>query len=302
MSKRPAIVALAIALMCARAPALAAQDHAHAVPRAERLGEVHFQTSCARTVSRQFDRGIALLHSFEFSASARAFDAVLAVDSTCAMAWWAQAMNRWTNPMVPNVRPPALLESGGRAAETAANLGARATNRERAYISAVAQLYADYEHRDQRTRVVAYERAMFALTTSFPRDTEARIFHAIALIGSALPSDKSYANQRRAGAILEALYARLPNHPGLAHYIIHSYDVPALAGRATDAARCRHSAGGGARAAHALAHVHAHRHVEGVDRNEPALVRRRSPRWLPCRGVSCVGLRHLRDPSAATRI
>jgi hypothetical protein len=188
-------------------------------------------------VAPTFDRAIALLHSFEFGTAIRTFEEVVAADSTCAMAWWGIALSRWTNPMVPNIRPPALLERGRQATEAASRVGARATDRERAYISAVSQLYSEPDRRDQPTRVRAYEKAMADLSAQYTSDTEARIFHAIALVASAPPTDKSYANQLRAGAVLEELFAAQPDHPGLAHYIIHSYDVPALAGRAAVAAR-----------------------------------------------------------------
>lgn len=212
-----------------------AQQHAH--PEQERLGVVHFPTSCAPAAAPRFDRAIALLHSFEFSSAIRGFESVLASDSTCAMAWWGIAMSRWSNPMVPNIRPAPVLERGLQAAQTAARLAARASERERGYIAAVAELYADPKGRTQRERVLAYERAMAGLAERHPSDTEARIFHAIAIVQAAQPSDKTYADQLRAGAILERLFATSPDHPGLAHYIIHAYDVPALAGRAADAAR-----------------------------------------------------------------
>lgn len=217
------------------ATGLAAQEHAH--PATPRLGTVHFTSSCAPSVASEFDRGIALLHSFEFGASTKAFEGVLASDSTCAMAWWAIALNRWGNPMVPNIRPAAALERGRQAAEAAARAGTDASERERGYIAAVSELYADHANRDQRTRVLAYERAMGELAARYPEDNEAKIFHAVALAGAAPPTDKSYANQLKAGAILEELFRQQPDHPGVAHYIIHSYDVPALAERATAAAR-----------------------------------------------------------------
>jgi hypothetical protein len=119
----------------------------------------------------------------------------------------------------------------------AQRLMARASERERGYIQAVGRLYEDFEHTDQRSRIVAYERAMNELVTRQPADTEAAIFHAIALVATALPTDKTYANQLKAGSILESLWATQPNHPGLAHYIIHAYDVPALADKARAAAR-----------------------------------------------------------------
>jgi hypothetical protein len=108
---------------------------------------------------------------------------------------------------------------------------------ERGYIHAVSRLYDDYEHKDQRTRIVAYERAMNELVVQQPADTEAMIFYAISLTAAAPPTDKTYANQLKAGAILEPLWAKQPNHPGIAHYIIHTYDYPALADKARAAAQ-----------------------------------------------------------------
>ncbi|HKH94206.1 MAG TPA: hypothetical protein VKA54_20545 [Gemmatimonadaceae bacterium] len=221
------------ALMCRVA---SAQGHptAHAV---EKLGTVRFPTSCASAVAPQIDRAVALLHSFEFGAAIRAFDAVAAADSTCAMAHWGIALSRWSNPMAATTRTPAQLTQGRRAADAAARLTAGATERERGYIAAVAALYGDYERVDQDTRVAGYERAMADLVARQPADTEAKVFHAIALVATAAPTDKSYEKQRRAGAILERLWTAQPDHPGLAHYIIHTYDLPALAPQAAAAAR-----------------------------------------------------------------
>ena len=203
----------------------------------EKLGTVHFPTSCAPAVAPRMDRAVALLHSFEFGASLRAFGEVLAADSTCAMAQWGRALSRWSNPMAAGNRAPSQLADGRRFADDAARLGARVSERERGYIAAVGRLYRDYEHVDQRTRIADYERAMADLMTRQPADTEAKIFHAIALVAAADPTDKTYAKQREAGAVLEALWAKQPDHPGLAHYIIHTYDTPALASQAAAAAR-----------------------------------------------------------------
>ena len=233
---QPLQLASAVAIASVLATRVAAQQHAHPTQGANKLGTVHFPTSCAPAVTVQFDHGIALLHSFEFGASIRTFNEVLAADSTCAMAWWGIALSSWTNPMTPSLRPPALLARGRQAVETAHRLSQRTTERERGYIDAVSALYRNYESRDQMTRVVAYEKAMADLAAKFPADTEAKIFHAIALVASAPPTDKTYAKQLEAGATLESLFAKQPDHPGLAHYIIHSYDVPALAGRAEAAA------------------------------------------------------------------
>jgi hypothetical protein len=202
----------------------------------ERLGTVHFPTSCSPSVASGFDRAVALLHSFEFGASIRAFNDVLGQDSTCAMAHWGIALSRWSNPMAARVRTPDQLAPGKQAADAALRLASKASVRERSYISAVGELYKDYEHVDQGARVAAYARAMKALAATQPADTEAKIFYAIALTASASPSDKTYAKQLEAGRILEPIFAKQPNHPGLAHYIIHTYDVPALAPKAVSAA------------------------------------------------------------------
>ena len=239
----------------------------------ERLGTVHFQTSCSPTVASRFDRAVALLHSFEFGSSIRAFNEVLAVDSTCAMAYWGIALSRWSNPMAARVRTPEQLAPGRKAAESALRVGANATARERSYISAVAELYKDYEHVNQGARVASYARAMNEVAAAQPADTEAKIFYAIALTASASPTDKTYARQLEAGRILEPIFAKQPNHPGLAHYIIHTYDVPALASKAVAAAD-RYSTIAPS-AAHAL-HMPSHTFTRVGDWQQSIDVNRRS--------------------------
>ncbi|MBA2706918.1 MAG: hypothetical protein H0U59_03835 [Gemmatimonadaceae bacterium] len=230
-------IALALPLLFLSPAIVESQDHAHPQGGKEVLGTVHFATSCSPAVAPQYDRAIALLHSFEFGAAIKGFGGVLAGDSACAMAHWGIALSRWSNPMAAGNRSPEQLRPGRLAAEAAMRLSARATERERGYINAVAELYKDFERLDQRTRFASYVRAMDDLASKEAADNEAKIFFAIALAASALPTDKTYANQRKAGAILEALWAKQPNHPGLAHYIIHSYDVPALAKEAAAAAK-----------------------------------------------------------------
>jgi hypothetical protein len=204
--------------------------------RDERLGTVHFATSCEPAVTAEFDRAVALLHSFEFGPAIAGFDSVLAADANCAMAYWGLALSAWTNPMVPSNRPAAALERGRAAVEEGARLAARASQRERDYIASVGELFRDHERVDQPTRVSAYARAMRELAGRYPDDDEAKIFHALALTASALPTDKTYANQLEAGRILEELLPTHLDHPGLTHYIIHTYDVPALAAHARPAA------------------------------------------------------------------
>src|SRR4051812_33883370 len=227
-------IAVAVLACSVAAGSALAQEHQH--PAGEKLGTVHFQTSCAPAAGEQFDRAIALLHSFEFGGAIRGFNAVLAADSNCAMARWGIALARWGNPMVTNQRSAAALEPGRQAARGAAAMKTHATAREQAYIDAVGKLYESYETVPQSKRIVDYEQAMNDVATKYIGDTEASIFYAIALVASAPPTDKTYANQLRAGAMLEAMWARQPEHPGLAHYIIHAYDVPALAPQAKAAA------------------------------------------------------------------
>jgi tetratricopeptide (TPR) repeat protein len=217
------------------ASAAPAQDHQHtaAVPG---LGAVAFTVSCGAAAQSQFNRAVALLHSFEFLHAIEGFGATLAADPSCAMAEWGIALSRWSNPFAVGLRSAAALQHGRDAVARARKIGLK-TDRERAYVDAVARLYVDFESTDQSTRLAAYRDAMAAVAAAYPDDTEASVFHALAIAAAASPSDKSFAAQRQAGSILERLLPRQPQHPGLSHYIIHSYDVPPLAGRALDAAR-----------------------------------------------------------------
>jgi hypothetical protein len=208
---------------------LAQEQHQH--PAGEKLGTVNFQTSCSPEAQTQFNRAMSLLHSFEFGQAIEGFNAASKADPSCAIAHWGVAMSRWTNPFQLSTRAASQIQQGLAAIRQAEQAGAK-TQRERDYIAAAAKLYVDADKLDQRTRVVAYEKAMSELAAKYPDDREASIFWALSLTAAALPSDKSYANQLKAGAILEKLYPEQPNHPGITHYIIHSYDVPALAPKA----------------------------------------------------------------------
>ncbi|BCS32037.1 hypothetical protein TBR22_A12420 [Luteitalea sp. TBR-22] len=223
-----------LALLPATGLAQVQPAHAHAASPS-RLGTVHMATSCATSTSATFDRGLALLHSFWFSEAIKSFDAVLAADPDCAMAHWGIAMSWWGNPFAGS-RAPAAVASG-RAAVEAGRRSRTATPRERAYVEAAGQLFREDPALTPHARLEGYARAMGEVAARNPDDVEARIFHALALTQSALPTDKTYAVQLQAAAILEAEYARQPDHPGLAHYIIHTYDVPALAPKALGAAR-----------------------------------------------------------------
>ena len=229
---------LPLAILLAVNPLAIAQAHEH--PATEILGTVNFQTSCAAMVQPQFNRAVALMHSFQFGPAINGFHAVLAADPSCAIAWWGIALSNWGNPFAAALKSPAMLDAGLKAIEQGRAVQPK-TERERAYIEAVSHLYSDPVHTSQHLRQVAYEEAMASVSAANPSDTEAAIFYALALASAADPSDKTYAKQLQAGAILDRLFTQYPDHPGLAHYIIHTYDVPALASRASVAAQ-RYSA------------------------------------------------------------
>jgi hypothetical protein len=222
------VIAGALAAASA-APAQAPQ------PGGDRLGKVHFETSCAAAVGAEFDHAMALLHSFEFPHAITGFKKVLEGDPSCGIAQWGVALSTWGNPFA-GLRSPKTLQDGLAAAEAAQAIGAR-TEREREYIAAVALLYKDADRLDHRARTLAYEKAMEQIHAKYPNDLEAAAFYALSIDQTALPTDKSYANQLKAAAILEKLYQVEPDHPGVTHYLIHSYDVPALAPRALPYAR-----------------------------------------------------------------
>ena len=216
-----------------------AQDpHEHGAADPSRIGTVHFATSCDGAAQPDFDRAVVLLHSFWFGAAIDGFEEVASMDPRCAMAYWGIAMAEWGNPF-GGIRTTEALERGAAAVRKAVQLDP-STERERAYVAAVGELYQDFAATRQRDRIVAYERAMEKVHLLHPADPEAAVFYALALDQSAVsqvPPDKTYAQRLEAGALLEELFAAQPDHPGIAHYIIHSYDVPALAPRALDAAR-----------------------------------------------------------------
>src|SRR5919202_1275862 len=231
MKRYGAAILAVIALLAAPlgVPALVAQQHgdAHVQPTGQ-LGQVHFPVSCSPAAQEGFNRAVALLHSFWFEPARTAFTASTQLDPTCAMGYWGVAMTWRDNPFVaPTPRP--ALEAGWAAVEQALAVGAP-TQREREYIAAVAAFYRDADTLDHRTRALAYEQAMERVYRAYPEDREAAVFYALALDTTALPTDKTYANQLQAAAILEAVFAEQPQHPGVSHYLIHSYDYPPIAG------------------------------------------------------------------------
>ncbi len=219
----------------------------------QKLGTVHFATSCKPEAQQIFDRAMLYQHSFWYRASQKSFEDVLKADPGCAVAYWGIALSLLYNP---HVAPPAKnLAEGAAAIDKGRALGAK-TERERDYLDALAKMYTDYDKVDHRTRVLAYLKAMDALAQRYPDDDEAQIHYALALNVGASPADKTYANQLKGAAILEKIWTRQPDHPGVAHYLIHLYDTPALAGKGLDAAR-RYAkiAPGAAHAQHMPSHI-----------------------------------------------
>ncbi len=225
------IAAVLLALIAARGMT---QEDQHGV--GEKLGEVYFATSCNAPAQSDLNRAVALLHSFQFSRSIEEFNAVLREDPTCAIAYWGIALSDWSNPFAPGQKDKRQLQLGRQSAERGKELGAK-TERERAYLAAVGKLYGDYESTPQRARLFAYRDAMGEVAARYPEDQEAQIFYALALVVTEDPGDKTYKDRFKAGKILEKLFAEEPTHPGLAHYIIHAYDVPGLCSQALVAAR-----------------------------------------------------------------
>ena len=230
------LIAPAVVLAWLFAVPAFARQHEHGSGAHETLGTVNFATSCSSAAQPLFNRAVALLHSFEFAHALEGFAATLKADPSCAMAEWGIALSRWSNPFAAGVRPSGPLQQGLDAVARAKAIGPK-TARESGYVEAVSQLYAGFETVGQRTRVIAYRDAMARLADANPDDTEASIFYALAIAAAAAPTDKTYADLLKAGAILEKIIASQPDHPGLSHYIIHSYDVPPLADRALTAAR-----------------------------------------------------------------
>ena len=213
-----------------------AQDHDHA-GHGERLGRVAFPTSCAAAAQPLVERGVAMLHSFWFEEAEKTFQAAAAADAGCAMAHWGVAMTALGNPFTGVSPAEPRLRTALAEAETAVRLAAGATERERGYAAAALALYRDFGAVDHRSRLRAHEEALAALRQVAPDDPEAAIFHARAIIANAPPTDLTFARQRVAAGILEPLFRERPEHPGLAHYIIHAYDAPPIAGQGLDAAR-----------------------------------------------------------------
>ena len=226
---------MAAILLIAAIPAQAQQDHAHAAVEGH-LGTVAFNNSCTQAAQADLLRGVAMLHSFWYTAGEKSFRAALATDPACAIAEWGIASLMMNNALSGAGSNMVEAVKGQAALAHARSLDAP-TQRERDYIEAVGAYYTDFatrpEHDRQATRASAYE----ALAAKYPDDDEARIFSALYIAGTQSQSDQTYAAYARATDILEPLFRKYPDHPGIAHYMIHAYDAPPLAAQGLAAAR-----------------------------------------------------------------
>lgn len=224
-----------LAFMLVVTHAGAQSEHAPHSGELEQLGTVNFPVSCTPAAQQEFNRAMALFHSFWFDPAKQSFAAVLKHDPDCTMAHWGISIMSMGNPFAwpPS---PAALEAGATALADAQRLEAKSP-RERDYLSALATFFKDADTTEHRTRAQAFERSMGQVAARYPQDIEAQVLHALLLSVTAQPTDKTFANQLKAAGILEPLYEQYPDHPGIAHYLIHTYDYASLAEKGLPFAR-----------------------------------------------------------------
>src|SRR6059036_3904908 len=202
----------------------------------DKLGKVDFPNSCSPAVQEKLLRGIAMLHSFYYSATQRALEEVAAEDNSCVIAVWGYASILMSNPLQGIGALPKSAQQAQAAIDKGRKIGAK-TERERDYLEAVAAYYEDFSNRTERARQLARAKAYETLAAKYPDDDEAQIFYALYLAGTQLASDQTYSAWLKAAGILEKQFAKHPAHPGVAHYLIHSYDAPPIAQQGMPAAR-----------------------------------------------------------------
>src|SRR6476659_8557535 len=212
----------------------AQEMHTHQHDASEKLGRVNFSVSCKPAAQVQFNRATALLHSFWYAEAEKAYNGVAATDPDCALAYWGVAMSIYHPVWAPATAEE--LQRGWVAVEKGKSIGGK-TQREKDYLTAIEAFYKDSDKLPHRTRALAYEKAMEHVYLSYPKDHEAAIFYALSLLGTSTETDKTYAPQKKAAAILNQMLPLEPQHPGIAHYLIHSFDYPQLAHLALPAAR-----------------------------------------------------------------
>ncbi len=203
-------------------------------PPDKQFGSITFDISCPDTLKKNFNLAVALLHSFEYEEAEKIFAKIIETDPQCAMAYWGVAMSNFHPLWAPS--GPAELKKGSAAIQIAKSIKEK-TERESAYINAIGMYYTGFDKINDHNRCILFEKNMEKIYLNYPQDKEAAIFYALSLDAAADPADKSYVNQRKAGTILSAIYPGEPDHPGIVHYIIHTYDYPSLAEMALPAAR-----------------------------------------------------------------
>src|SRR5262245_12003746 len=217
------ILKTSLALILAGAVSLlqAQDEHAGHNVRSD-CGKFYFNISCSPAAQQQFDRAVAMLHSFFYPETEKAFQKVAQQDSSCAMAYWGIAISQRPNPLTAPFAPT-LLKQGLEAIQKA-RAASPPTQRERDWIDALATFFDGFDTVDQQTRSSRYETAMERVYRRYPTDTESAAFYALALLEAVDLTDKKYAKQLKAAEILERLRKTHPDHPGVVHYLIHSYD------------------------------------------------------------------------------
>lgn len=228
-----ACVFLSLCLAASSIPVLAADQGHHEDLTAEQLGTVHFPVSCDPAVQKPFERGVALLHSFWYEEAQKEFESISRQDTQCAMAYWGIAMSQWHQ--LWNEPNASTIKAANQGLAKAEQLKPK-TERERDYLSAIDAFYKEGKL-DHHARTVAYSKAMEGVYKKYPDDREAAAFYALSLLASEPEGDTTFANRKQAAEVLEKLFSAEPNHPGVAHYLIHSYDKPQLASLGVNAAR-----------------------------------------------------------------
>ncbi len=230
--KLAAAAVLQALVLCNGAPTSAQHDH----PIPEKLGKVNFPVSCSRAVQASFNHAAALLHSFAYTAAQKEFAAIAERDPQCAMAYWGIAASYYHQLWEPIISP-SDLESGAPEIQKAETLSANASDREQAFIHALAIFYNTASRSSVRNAALAYTNAMRDVASQNEDDLESQIFYALAFLSIASPADTAHTNQKWAAQILEPLFHEHPDHPGIAHYLIHAYDHPDLAQQGLAVAR-----------------------------------------------------------------
>ena len=215
---------------------LAAYSHDDTPSYGGRLGKVSFATSCDPKVQADFEKAVAMLHSFWYNAAEELFKSILAKDPACTVTAWGYGAILMNNPLAGVGASPANAKKA-QDAIAHARANPPKTQRERDYVEAVAAYYDDWANKPEKARQLARSKAFEALAAKYPEDDEAQIFNALYIAGTQSQADQTYGAYLRAVAILEPMFAKYPDHPGVAHYLIHSYDAPPIAGKGLTAAR-----------------------------------------------------------------